>query len=606
MKSSLNNQNTLIDSHSYLFENNKKSAEITNPDEVSKWDVPESDEIKTYSENDPIELLELPRRIEHALDMHADINTVGKFYSYPESELYKLRNLGPKSVDYLIKIKSSIQIPGYNPVPIAHEVENLNPVNNLQVNKGPSSYDSSIPTPFNYLSLNDTYLPSSMNKNDLLEVLSLPIRLENSLKYAGGITTVGQLCDVTDKDLFRMNGIGGKSVNYLMGIREKIKEKFGTLTVSNSVEESNEVKPEEINIPENQLVTVLLERCGDERAREVIIRRYGVITGDRQTLEEIGESYKVTRERIRQIQMKSLNKMKHPITLARKPLIELMEKVLFRNGGILSAEEADIEVPKALGGITDDGSSVLDLLCDLSWIQSCKIGDITIYSPRFEGGSLTKLSEKIIALVKTDSIGIDNMAIVEKIDYFRKIKDERFDSQKFILRYCEIDPRIEEIGLTPTHPEIIVRHYTSGHFAKKGWVALMTRVLEEEQTPLHFTEIAHRVNDLISNSERQLDVRRAHSILIESESFAHSGIHGTYGLTAWGLRRETTSQLIDECLKKAGFPLHWKQIYNYVSKYKDSKPGSIISILENRPQRYQKTDSGTFGFKEHASTSAET
>jgi len=448
-----------------------------------------------------------------------------------------------------------------------------------------------------FLSLDNVYLPPSLNRDDIVEVLNLPAKLENCLKFQGGIMTVGQLCDFPEKDLLKIRNMGRKSINYILEIRKAINEKFGILTLGNPSKPTEVEAPIEIRIPENQLITSLLERCGNNKAKEVIIRRYGLITGEKQTLEEIGESFGVTRERIRQIQMKSLKKMKHPITLARKPLVELMEKVLFRNAGILSAEEADIQIPKELGGITDDGSSVLDLLCELDWIQNCKIGDITIYSPKFEGVSLEKLSEKIITLVKNDSIGIDNTAIVEKLGYIRKIKDIRFDPNKFIIRYCEIDPRIEEIGSIPTQPEIPVRHYASGHFAKKGWVMLMMKVLETEQMPLHFTEIANKVNDLLGNSSRELDVRRAHSILIDSDVFAHSGIHGTYGLTSWGLRRETTTELIDECLKKAGFPLHWKQIYNYVSRYKDSKPGSIISLLENK-DKFKKVESRTYWLAE--------
>ena len=104
--------------------------------------------------------------------------------------------------------------------------------------------------------------------------------------------------------------------------------------------------------------------------------------------------------------------------------------------------------------------------------------------------------------------------------------------------------------------------------------------------------------NLMVNTERQLDVRRAHSILIEDVAFAHSGIHGTYGLTTWGLRKETTPELVEECLKNAGFPLHWKQIYNYVSKYKDSKPGSITSVLETN-KRFKKVENGMYWFSEN-------
>ncbi len=444
----------------------------------------------------------------------------------------------------------------------------------------------------NYLSENEISLPPSLSNDDSIEVLGLPIRLENALKNSGNITTVGQLVNTADEKLLKLRNLGHKSVNYLMQVKLKIDEKFSTLQ-NRTPTEITEQKQEEKIIPVNQLLNLLLDRCGSERVKEIVKRRYGLMDGERQTLEEIGEHYGVTRERIRQIQVKALKSMRHPITTARKPITDIMETILFRNGGIISAEEADTIIPEAFSDTGNDGSSVLDLLCELGWIQSCRIGDIAIYSPKFDGVSLCKLSEKITFLIKKQDLGIDIPSIFKGVSMFRRIRDQRFNPQDFVLRYCRIDPRIEEIGLTSAQPEVFFRYYTVGHFAKKGWVVLMTRVLEQEQMPLHFTEIADKVNDLLGNSERRLDVRRAHSILIDDEAFAHSGINGTYGLTSWGLRKDSTVELAEECLRKAGFPLHWKQIFNYVSRYKNTKPGNITSILENH-RRFKRVESGIY------------
>jgi RNA polymerase primary sigma factor len=49
-----------------------------------------------------------------------------------------------------------------------------------------------------------------------------------------------------------------------------------------------------------------------EREKEVIILRYGLLDGVRRTLEEIGRYYGMTRERVRQIEMKALRRMRHP------------------------------------------------------------------------------------------------------------------------------------------------------------------------------------------------------------------------------------------------------------------------------------------------------
>ncbi len=57
---------------------------------------------------------------------------------------------------------------------------------------------------------------------------------------------------------------------------------------------------------ENALVTL------DPREEKVLRRRFGIDDGQEQTLQEIGEYFEVTRERIRQIEAKALRKLRHP------------------------------------------------------------------------------------------------------------------------------------------------------------------------------------------------------------------------------------------------------------------------------------------------------
>ena len=49
-----------------------------------------------------------------------------------------------------------------------------------------------------------------------------------------------------------------------------------------------------------------------ERERSILELRFGLADGYRRTLEEVGKQYKVTRERIRQIEAKALRKLRHP------------------------------------------------------------------------------------------------------------------------------------------------------------------------------------------------------------------------------------------------------------------------------------------------------
>jgi RNA polymerase sigma factor (sigma-70 family) len=50
----------------------------------------------------------------------------------------------------------------------------------------------------------------------------------------------------------------------------------------------------------------------DERERKILQLRYGLDRGEPRTLEEVGEMFDLTRERIRQIEAKALSKLRHP------------------------------------------------------------------------------------------------------------------------------------------------------------------------------------------------------------------------------------------------------------------------------------------------------
>lgn len=57
---------------------------------------------------------------------------------------------------------------------------------------------------------------------------------------------------------------------------------------------------------------VLHDKCFNAKEVDIIKKRFGFETGTPMTLEEIGKIYGVTRERIRQIEVKALRKLKHP------------------------------------------------------------------------------------------------------------------------------------------------------------------------------------------------------------------------------------------------------------------------------------------------------
>jgi RNA polymerase primary sigma factor len=82
---------------------------------------------------------------------------------------------------------------------------------------------------------------------------------------------------------------------------------------ASGIENRNVVSPSEavININLKEQTEALLKTL-TPREERVIKMRFGLGDGSEHTLEEVGQSFAVTRERIRQIEAKALRKLRHP------------------------------------------------------------------------------------------------------------------------------------------------------------------------------------------------------------------------------------------------------------------------------------------------------
>ena len=88
----------------------------------------------------------------------------------------------------------------------------------------------------------------------------------------------------------------------------------GEGVVADTVKDEISLSPEQSveNIMLKEQIDILLQDL-KERERQVIILRFGLEDGRPRTLEEVGQVFNVTRERIRQIEAKALKKLKNPV-----------------------------------------------------------------------------------------------------------------------------------------------------------------------------------------------------------------------------------------------------------------------------------------------------
>lgn len=108
-------------------------------------------------------------------------------------------------------------------------------------------------------------------------------------------------------------------------VREILKIAQEPISLETPVGDENEtvlgnfIQDEEAPSPADQAADILLRTHLEEvmetltpREARVIKLRFGLIDGRMRTLEEVGQEFQVTRERIRQIEAKAIRKLKHP------------------------------------------------------------------------------------------------------------------------------------------------------------------------------------------------------------------------------------------------------------------------------------------------------
>ncbi len=119
---------------------------------------------------------------------------------------------------------------------------------------------------------------------------------------------IGEKMDMTPERIREIQKISQEPVSLETPIGEEEDSQLGDF-----IEDQGAVAP-----PDAASFSMLQEQLGKvldglaDRERKVIELRFGLIDGHPRTLEEVGKEFGVTRERIRQIESKTLAKLRHP------------------------------------------------------------------------------------------------------------------------------------------------------------------------------------------------------------------------------------------------------------------------------------------------------
>jgi len=146
----------------------------------------------------------------------------------------------------------------------------------------------------------------------MVEVINKLARVQRQmLQDLGHEPTVEQLAkelDMTEEKVIEVQKYGREPISLHTPLGEDGDSEFGDL-----IEDSEAV------VPTDRVAHILLQEqihqvldTLSEREAGVVQMRFGITDGQPKTLDEIGKVYGVTRERIRQIESKTMSKLRHP------------------------------------------------------------------------------------------------------------------------------------------------------------------------------------------------------------------------------------------------------------------------------------------------------
>ena len=146
----------------------------------------------------------------------------------------------------------------------------------------------------------------------MVEVINKLARVQRQmLQDLGREPTPDELAvelDMTPEKVIEVQKYGREPISLHTPLGEDGDSEFGDL-----IEDSEAIQPGEavsFTLLQEQLHSVL--DTLSEREAGVVSMRFGLTDGQPKTLDEIGKVYGVTRERIRQIESKTMSKLRHP------------------------------------------------------------------------------------------------------------------------------------------------------------------------------------------------------------------------------------------------------------------------------------------------------
>jgi len=320
----------------------------------------------------------------------------------------------------------------------------------------------------------------------------------------------------------------------------------------------------------------------NERAIVMIADRFGFRKNGPKTLGQIGETYGITRERVRQIIKEAINKVRQR-ALKDELFKKAEDKIKFtinEKHGIISKKE----LLETLASHEDEENFIGFILhCsdNFNLIDDQEEMEAVVTHNQFDFKIWKNIKEKAKEILHSH----------------KKTLDSEFFYNEFLKHHPELEREVffSFLSVSSEIKRGVFEKWGIIHWkeiAPKGVKEKAYLIIKEHNKPLHFREVAKLIDEYKLN-KRRTHPQTVHNELIKDDKFVLVG-RGTYALREWGYQRGTVRDVITEILGSSREPLHQDEIIEKVLSVRNVKKTTIIINLNNF---FKKIDKQKYSLK---------
>ncbi len=316
----------------------------------------------------------------------------------------------------------------------------------------------------------------------------------------------------------------------------------------------------------------------DSRAKNILMKRFGLDGTKSKTLESLGKQYGITRERVRQIQSLAIKELKKS---ARSREIGRATKVVHATltdaGGVMEQEAL---LTRILGSENNNPTNraallfIFNLADEVQKIdESDRLKTIWVSNkPSFE--KLSNLLKTIEGIFKESGKPMN----LEKL--VLAINEHQGKEGQSVATEAEIQAAMAASKNIAKNP--------FGEFGLVDWTDIVPKgvrdkaymVVRRTNKPMHFMKITEAIN-AAKFDKRKAYPQTVHNELIKDKRFVLVG-RGMYALSEWGYKPGTVADVLTEILQQQGGPMNRNDLLQEVLKRRMVKRNTVLIGLQDK------------------------